>query len=169
MRPRVGVSACLLGERVRWDGRDKLDRSLADALSDVCEVVPVCPEVELGMGVPREPIQLVRRASAVVLEGVHSKKDYTQAMSRFAGERIVALAALGLSGYVVKARSPSCGKDDTALHDEKGEPIGMTAGLFTMVLGAAFPSMPIEDDEKLRDPERRKRFLQAVFERAKSL
>src|SRR4051794_38059657 len=122
MKLRIGVSACLLGESVRWDGNHKHDLFLTDVLGPFVEYVPVCPELEVGMGVPREPIQLARAGRSVSLVGVHSRVDHTAAMERFAKARVAALRALDLAGYVLKSRSPSCGMERVPVHDQNGVP-----------------------------------------------
>ena len=106
---RVGVSACLLGEPVRYDGRHKRDAFLTDVLGKHVEWVPVCPELEVGMGVPRESVRLEGDVDAPRMVGVRSRIDHTAAMRRFAAERVRQLAALDLQGYVFKKGSPSCG------------------------------------------------------------
>src|SRR2546423_1752383 len=106
---RVGISMCLLGERVRYDGGHKLDRFLTDVLAKYVEFVPVCPEVEIGLGTPREPIHLVEVAGEIRLRGVESDIDHTTAMRRYARRRVDELAKLDLCGYILKKDSPSCG------------------------------------------------------------
>src|SRR4030095_6044882 len=117
-RPRVGISRCLLGDEVRYDGGHKRDDTLLSALESIVEWVPVCPEVEAGMGTPREAIQLVASddgvpagSARVRLLGVTSLTDWTQKMNEFSTDRVLALAAQQLDGYVLKADSPSCGLD----------------------------------------------------------
>ncbi|HZV00961.1 MAG TPA: DUF523 domain-containing protein [Planctomycetota bacterium] len=155
MRPRVGVSACLLGESVRHDGRHKRSEPVLE-LAKAFELVPICPEVEIGLGVPREPIQLERREGVTKLLGVTSRRDHTEAMTSFAARKLSELS--GLSGYVLKSRSPSCGLVDTPLigTDEKG------SGLFAAALRAAYPSLPIVDERSLEDPEACARFVALV-------
>src|SRR5690606_4696456 len=106
---RIGISSCLLGHAVRWDGGHKRDAFLVERLGRFVEWVPVCPELELGMGVPREPIRLVARGAGIRLVSVSGGVDWTARMRAFAQRRVRALARLGLCGYVLKARSPSCG------------------------------------------------------------
>jgi uncharacterized protein YbbK (DUF523 family) len=161
MRPRVGVSACLLGESVRYDGRDKRSELVLE-LARTFELVPICPEVEIGLGVPREPIQLERREGVTKLLGVTSRRDHTGAMTSFTARKLPELS--GLSGYVLKSKSPSCGLTDTPLigTDEKG------SGLFTAALRAAFPLLPVEDERSLEDPEVRARFVARVLAHRRS-
>src|SRR5579862_5742293 len=108
-RPRVGVSACLLGEKVRYDGGHKRDAFVTETLSRFVTFVPVCPEVELGLGTPREPIRLERRPGGVRLVGARSRTDHTDTMRRFADARLDALDREDLAGYLFKKNSPSCG------------------------------------------------------------
>ena len=127
-RPRVGVSRCLVGDEVRYDGTHRLDETVIALLGPYVEWVPVCPEVEIGMGTPREPIQLVTSPDGVRslgervrLVGVTSGQDWTERMHAWARDRARELAALDLSGYVFKARSPSCGIDHVVVHAVDGE------------------------------------------------
>jgi uncharacterized protein YbbK (DUF523 family) len=160
---RVGVSACLLGESVRWDGAHKRDAFVAEVLAREVTIVPVCPEVELGLGVPREPIQLERRSGAVHLVGIESRRDLTEAMRRYAGERVSELERLGLSGYVLKEKSPSCGLERAKVLEETGEWTVGVRGAFAAVLLERFPGLPIITEDGLADPEARARFLERVL------
>lgn len=168
MKPRVGISRCLLGEDVRYDGTHKLSAAVAE-LTPMVEWVAVCPEVEVGMGVPREPIQLVRRADgvrsaneSVRLLGVQSGEDWTDRMDRWAAARAADLVASRISGFVLKARSPSCGPDAVLVHDDPTAPSSTGRGLFAEALAAAMPGLPMIDEEALEDREKRERFLQTV-------
>ncbi|HZA13326.1 MAG TPA: DUF523 domain-containing protein, partial [Myxococcaceae bacterium] len=117
-RPRVGISACLLGHAVRWDGAHKRDGWLVDVLGPRVEWVPVCPEMEVGLGVPREPIRLVGdpRAPRLISE---SGNDLTERMQSWVRRRTGELAALALAGYVLKSNSPSCGARRVRVHRAK--------------------------------------------------
>lgn len=156
-RPRVGASACLLGHLVRYDGDHRLAPHIVTELSRDLALVAVCPEVELGLGVPRETIELIRRGGAVRLEGTRTRADLTDAMSRYAALRVEALAAAGLCGYVLKSRSPSCGPSVEIAGAEAGRTRGR--GLFAAALMDRLPDIAIADDEALRDPEARRRFV----------
>lgn len=159
-RPRVGISACLLGERVRYDGGHKRDAFLADVLGGQVEWVPVCPEVEAGMGTPREPVQLVRSGEDVRMVGVTSHVDHTDTMRRWSAARLDELARADLSGYVLKSRSPSCGLAVPVIGAEE-EATGR--GLFAEALLERLPSLPIEEESRLSDPQIRERFLERVL------
>jgi len=170
VKPRVGISRCLLGDDVRYDGTNKRSAAVGD-LAEQVEWVPVCPEVEAGMGVPREPIQLVahpdgvRSASERVhLEGVTTGEDWTGRMDRWATERIAELAALPISGFVLKARSPSCGPAGVLVHHDNRDATPTGRGLFAEALATAIPGLPMVDEEALEDPGARGQFLQSVRE-----
>jgi uncharacterized protein YbgA (DUF1722 family)/uncharacterized protein YbbK (DUF523 family) len=161
---RIGVSACLLGAEVRFDGGHKRDSFLTGTLARFVEFVPVCPEVEVGMGTPREPIRLVRHGASVRLLGTRTGADWTAQMERFARARVAALAGERLSGYVLKKDSPSCGMERVKIHPAAdGVPERTGTGLFAAALMARFPSMPIEEEGRLEDPRLRENFVERVF------
>jgi uncharacterized protein YbbK (DUF523 family) len=168
VKPRVGISRCLLGEDVRYDGTNRLSAAVAE-LAPLVEWVPICPEVEVGMGVPREPIQLVRRvdgvrsgSESVRLKGVQSGEDWTDRMDRWAAARAAELAAAGISGFVLKARSPSCGPVAVLVHDDASASAPAGRGLFAEALAAVMPGLPMIDEEMLEERQPRERFLQTV-------
>src|SRR6476619_5529171 len=127
---RLGISACLLGQEVRWDGGHKRDPFLTETLGRWVEWVPVCPEVELGLGVPRETIRLEETAPAPRLVAAESRRDLTADMAALARRRVAALARLDLSGYVLKKDSPSCGMERVRVHGAAGPPARMGVGAF---------------------------------------
>jgi len=168
-RPRIGISACLLGERVRYDGGDKRDAWLVGILGPRVEWVAVCPEVEAGLGTPREPMDLGRRPDGrIVLITDRVRDDLTDTMASYAAREVDALAASRLDGYVLKAGSPSCGLD-VAVHALPGDPASRPAGgdramgLFAAALTSRFPDLPVADERQLADPDTRDRFLARVF------
>lgn len=160
---RVGVSACLLGERVRWDGGHKLDPLVVHTLSPDVEWVPVCPEVESGLGVPRPPMRLRRRRGAVRLV-VDGGADVTPAVRRFIGPKLAELARLGLHGYVLKSRSPSCGLD---VPIQDGERTRRGRGVWAAALIRRFRGVPVVEAEALRDPRLRRAFFARARARAR--
>jgi uncharacterized protein YbbK (DUF523 family) len=161
-RPRVGISSCLLGETVRYDGGHKREAFLVEGLGRQVEWVPVCPEVEMGLGVPRPPMRLVLLGGETRLITPSTGADHTQAMHAWSAQRLDELAA-DLCGYVLKSRSPSCGLASVPLFDDRGDPAGETRGLFAAALLARFPDLPIEEETALADPARRADFLSRVF------
>src|SRR5687767_10789024 len=151
---RVGVSACLLGQEVRYDGGHKRDRFLTDVLGPFVEWVPVCPEVEIGLGVPRPPIRLEGHADAPRLVDPRSGADHTDSMRRFASARMAALARLDLAGYVLKEGSPSCGMERVRVHATGGVRRN-GVGVFARGLMDALPALPVEEEGRLCDPRLR--------------
>jgi uncharacterized protein YbbK (DUF523 family) len=159
---RIGISSCLLGDEVRFDGGHKRAGSLIAAFTPEVEWVRVCPEVELGLGVPREPVQLVTTPQGTRMMAVQTRIDHTDAMREYAARRMKQLAAANLSGYVLKAKSPSCGLHDVNVHDDAGRITATGTGLFAAALRAAFPELPVEDELRLEDPGARAAFLSRV-------
>lgn len=184
-RPRVGVSACLLGERVRWDGGARRDAWLTDVLAAHVELAPVCPEVGAGMGVPREPVQLVAASPGAPprLSGVTSGRDWTDALSSWTAAALAALEAQGpLAGFVLKASSPSCGMSVPVFGAPAVRggapgapgapraalgPLGQAPGLFAAAVRAR--GLPAADEQALAERARRDDFLARVFTRARLL
>ncbi|HEY7206131.1 MAG TPA: DUF523 and DUF1722 domain-containing protein [Methylomirabilota bacterium] len=161
---RLGISACLLGEEVRYDGGHQKDAYLTGVLGRHVTWVSVCPEMEVGMGVPREPIRLVGDAAAPRLLGVTSGADHTDRMNEFARRRVQELARRGLSGYVLKRGSPSCGVEGVKLYRDEGAPPERAGvGLFARVLREALPLLPVEEEGRLDDARRRDGFITRVF------
>jgi uncharacterized protein YbbK (DUF523 family) len=161
---RLGISSCLLGEEVRYDGGHKLDRYLRDTLGRLVELVPVCPEVECGLPVPREPMHLMGDPDAPRLITVRSGRDLTEQMERWAKKRAKELAQEGLSGFVLKARSPSCGIYRVQVYDEEGVPQAGAegSGIFVLELRRQFPQLPLEDEGRLSVPELRESFIKRL-------
>ncbi len=160
---RLGISTCLLGEKVRYDGSHKLDRFLTDTLGRYVEYVPVCPEVECGMGVPREPLRLVGSAESSRLVTVRSGVDHTERMLQWAEMRVRELEKEGLCGFIFKSGSPSSGMERVKVYSEKGNPVRNGVGMFARVFMAHFPLLPVEDEGRLHDPKLRESFIEAIF------
>ncbi len=160
---RLGVSSCLLGQAVRYDGGHKRDRFATDVLGGFVEWVPVCPELEAGLGVPRPPMRLVRDAGGVRLVEIASGRDHTRALSRFAAHRLRGLRALELCGYVLKKDSPSCGMTRVKVYDAHTVPKRDGAGIYARALREAFPHLPVEEEGRLHDPVLRENFIERVF------
>jgi uncharacterized protein YbgA (DUF1722 family)/uncharacterized protein YbbK (DUF523 family) len=162
-RIRIGISACLLGDEVRYDGGHKRDIFLTDTLGKLVEWVKVCPEVESGMGTPREPIRLVAQGRAIRLRGVTSDRDYTTSMIAYSAAKMAALSHEDLCGYVLKRDSPSCGMTRVKVYGSKGRPSRAGVGLFAQALLVRFPHLPVEDEVGLADPRLRENFIERVF------
>lgn len=164
---RIGISACLLGEEVRFDGGHKRDHFLTDVLGPHVEWVPICPEVEMGLGTPRETLRLVRVPGVNGLRMITTRTgvDHTDGMNRWAAGRVAALASQepDLCGYVLKKDSPSCGMERVKTYGAGGMPERNGRGLFAAVLVERFPSLPIEEEGRLSDPRLRENFIERVF------
>lgn len=160
---KLGISTCLLGENVRWNGGHKLDRYLKDTLGQFVKFVPVCPEVEAGFGVPRESLRLVGDPEAPRLVTFKTKEDKTETMLKWARERVKALEAEDLCGFIFKSGSPSSGMTRVKVYNDKGMPHKKGVGLFAREFMARFPLIPVEDDGRLHDPAIRENFIERVF------
>lgn len=165
--PRVGVSTCLLGQQVRYDGGHKRDRWITGVLSKHVELVDVCPEVEIGLGTPREPIRLERVRGEVRLVGQTSKEDHTDAMRSFAERRVLELEAGALDAYLLKARSPSCGLNRISIWNEDGRLDRDGRGVFAQALTQRLPALAVEEEGRLNDGSLRDRFLAHLFAAAR--
>jgi uncharacterized protein YbgA (DUF1722 family)/uncharacterized protein YbbK (DUF523 family) len=160
---RVGISSCLLGEKVRWNGGHKLDPFLVDTLGRFVEYVPVCPEVECGFSVPREPFRLVGDVSAPRLVTSNTGLDYTERMIRWARERVVALEKEDLCGFIFQSKSPSSGMERVKVYNQSGVPAKKGVGIFAGVFMEHFPLLPVEEDGRLHDPTLRENFIERIF------
>ncbi|HEU4936608.1 MAG TPA: DUF523 domain-containing protein [Vicinamibacterales bacterium] len=160
---RLGISACLLGQEVRFDGGHKRDSFLTDELGKHVEWVPVCPEVEVGMGTPREPLQLVRVGETTRMVTTGTGIDYTDRMNEWARARVDMLERENLDGYVLKSKSPSCGVWNVQVAGIDGSSALDGRGLFASVLLERWPSLPIEEEGRLGDPTVRADFMERVL------
>jgi uncharacterized protein YbgA (DUF1722 family)/uncharacterized protein YbbK (DUF523 family) len=160
---RIGISSCLLGEQVRYDGGHKRDNFLVNVFGSYVEWVPVCPEVEIGLGVPRETIRLERKSGLVHLVAPKTQTDHTKTMRTWARSRLKELAREDLSGYVLKSKSPSCGMERVPIYGSKGMPEKKGRGLFAEELIERFGNLPVEEEGRLNDPVLRENFIERVF------
>jgi len=159
---RIGVSRCLLGENVRYDGATKRSNAVLALFDGRFEAVPVCPEVEAGLSVPRPPVRLVRVDGRVRALGVEdSALDVTDALEAQARARLAELPPL--AGFILKSRSPSCGLKDTPVLDAGADgETRMASGIFATRLRERFPRLPLADEEVIADPRRREEFVRSV-------
>ena len=160
---RIGISSCLLGEKVRYDGGHRLDRYLRDTLGQYVDYFPVCPEVECGLGVPREAMHLAGDPQSPRLVTTRTGVDLTDRMKSWAASRVRELAAEGLSGFIFKSRSPSCGIKSVNLIQKNGQCVTPGVGIFARMFMENFPRVPVEDEGTLRDPGVRDDFSEAIF------
>jgi uncharacterized protein YbgA (DUF1722 family)/uncharacterized protein YbbK (DUF523 family) len=160
---RIGVSSCLLGEKVRFDGGHKRDAFVMGSLGRFVTFVPVCPEVEVGMGTPREAVRLVRLGETVHLVAPKSGTDWTRAMEAWSARRAAEIERERLSGYVLKKDSPSCGMERVRVYGSKGMAVKAGRGLFAAALLDRFPLLPVEEEGRLGDPALRESFVERIF------
>jgi uncharacterized protein YbgA (DUF1722 family)/uncharacterized protein YbbK (DUF523 family) len=160
---RLGISSCLLGAKVRYDGGHKLDTFLRDILGRYVEFVPVCPEVEAGLGVPREAMHLTGDPARPRLVGIKTGTDFTGTMVDWARQRMEALAGEGLCGFVFKSGSPSSGMERVRVYSGPGAFSKTGSGIFARIFMERFPLIPVEDEGRLHDPEIRENFIERIF------
>lgn len=160
---KLGISSCLMGNNVRYDGGQKLDPYLRDTLGQFIEWAPVCPEAECGLSVPREAMDLVGDPGSPRLVTRVTGRDHTDRMKQWASKKLNALEKEGLCGFVFKARSPSCGVHDTKLYSRSGKLIDKRAGIFAETVMGRFPLMPVEDEEGFQNPGIREHFIERLF------
>jgi len=161
---RVGISSCLLGQKVRYDGGHKRDRFATDVLEPFIEWVPMCPEVEIGLGVPRPTIRLERdEDGGARLVMPSSGEDLTDRMATWSEERVRHLRELDLCGFILKKDSPSCGMERVKVYDRNDVPAKHGTGVFAQALLRGAPHLPVEEEGRLNDPKLRENFISRVF------
>jgi uncharacterized protein YbgA (DUF1722 family)/uncharacterized protein YbbK (DUF523 family) len=160
---RLGISRCLLGDDVRFDGGHKRDSFLTDVLGSYVEWVPVCPEVEAGLDIPREAMRLVGDSAHPRLLTITSGKDHTRALEGMASIRLADLDELKLSGFVFKRGSPSCGIERVRIYTEQGMPGRSGAGIFARAFMDRFPLVPVEEEGRLCEAPVRENFIERIF------
>lgn len=160
---KVGVSSCLLGREVRFDGGHKRDAFISGVLGRWFELVPVCPEVEIGLGTPRQPIRLERRGNGVRVVGTRQRDlDVTERL-RDHGRRVVDRHR-DISGYLFKSKSPSCGMERVKVYGgPDAAPAADGVGEFARTVMALRPDLPVEEEGRLNDPVLRENFIERVF------
>jgi uncharacterized protein YbgA (DUF1722 family)/uncharacterized protein YbbK (DUF523 family) len=160
---RVGISSCLLGSEVRYDGGHKRDRYITDTLGRFFEWVAVCPEVELGLGTPRETLRLVGSPQDPRLVFAKTQEDITERMRRWSEARLAKLERLDLCGYILKSDSPSCGMERVRVYGANGMPNKTGTGIFARALLERYPMLPVEEEGRLHDLALRENFVERVF------
>ena len=160
---KIGISSCLLGNEVRWNGGHKRDKYLTNTLGRYVDYVPVCPEVEAGFGTPRETFRLVGNPDSPRLITFKSKTDHTDRMLAWAKKRLKNLEKEDLCGFIFKSDSPSSGMIRVKVYNEKGMPHKVGVGIFARAFMEHFPLIPVEDDGRLNDPLIRENFVLQIF------
>ncbi len=166
-RITLGISACLLGQSLRFDGGHKHDRFLTDTLGAWFDYVAVCPEVEAGFGVPRESMRLEGNPAAPRLVTTRTGIDLTGRMASWASRRVAELEREGLCGFIFKSNSPSCGMERVLVYNGRGMPARTGAGLFARTFMDRFPLLPVAAEQELHDPRLREAFIKAALSRCR--
>jgi uncharacterized protein YbgA (DUF1722 family)/uncharacterized protein YbbK (DUF523 family) len=162
-KPRVGISACLLGRKVRYDGQHKLDHYLVDTLGPFVDWVPICPEVECGLPIPRESMHVEGQGDELRLVTRKSGTDHTPRMQEFIARRLPEVAQERLCGFVFKKSSPTSGLHDAKYYNSAGMPAGRGPGIFAKAFVERFPLLPVEDEGRLHDADIRENFIERIF------
>lgn len=161
MKPRVGVSACLLGAPVRYDGQSKPDEWIRRVLASVADLVPLCPETGAGLPVPRPPVRLVKLRGGIRALGIEDpQRDITGIVEQWSQSMREVLD--GLDAVILKSRSPSCGLGSALLQLPNGESLGLTSGLFASFLSAEYPDLVLIEETALVSPRAREHFLRTL-------
>lgn len=161
---KVGISSCLLGNKVRYDGQHKRDSFITETLGKWCEFIPVCPEVECGLSIPREAMRLVGDQDSQRLLTWKTGVDHTERMLTWSKQKCLELANQDIVAFIFKSKSPSSGLRNVKIFGEKGQPTGLKAqGLFAKVFTEQFPLIPVEDEGRLNDPGIRENFVETIF------
>jgi len=160
---KLGVSACLVGDEVRYDGGHRRYPYLVDVLARYFTLVKVCPEVGVGMTTPRETVRLEGRADAPRMIASETGSDWTARMNRWSRAKVRELKGEDLCGFVFKRNSPSCGVFGVKIHDDRGRPGESGSGLFALEFRRKNPLAPVEEEGRMEDPVLRENFLERVF------
>ncbi len=160
---RLGISTCLLGEKVRYDGQHKLDTFLRDTLGRFVEYVPVCPEVECGLPIPREAMRLEGDPENPRLMTHKTRRDLTEMQQAWGRRRLKDLESENLDGYIFKSKSPSSGLFRVKVYQESGMPVKQGVGIWAKMFTEKFPLLPVEEEGRLNDPVLRENFIERIF------
>lgn len=159
---KVGISACLIGKKVRYDGNHRWDTYITTTMDRVFDWVPVCPEVEYGLTVPREPMRLEGNPDSPKLVTIYSRVDHTEGMREWAKKRVKELEKDDLCGFIFKSGSPSSGLKRVKVYSSSGRSVKAAAGIFARIFVDSFPFLPVEEDIGLHDPESAEDFVRRV-------
>jgi len=160
---KMGISRCLLGENVRYDGGHQHDRYLTDTLGNYFDYTPVCPEVEYGLPIPREALRLIGKPDSARLITIKTGIDHTDGMLKWAQGKLKELGEENLCGFVFKSKSPSSGMQAVKVYGPSGMPVHKGVGIFAGAFMRRFPILPVEEDGRLHDPDLRENFIERVF------
>ena len=163
MKPLIGISSCLLGNQVRYDGRLKLEPSLKEIFGNKVQWLAVCPEVEMGLSTPREKIILLYELEKPSLQTLESQQDLTKQMQAWCNQKIQELKQLPIKAFIFKSKSPSCGIQNVDFYPSRSEnAIKIGTGLFAKAFLQAFPLLPVIQECDLQDYDKVRDFLQKI-------
>jgi len=157
----IGISSCLLGIKVRYDGGHRLAPFLKDAIGPYVTWVPVCPEADCGLGIPRPAMRLTGEPESPRLVTIDTGLDHTDKLLGWAGQKALELEAAGIAGFVFKSRSPSCALKDAPVYAANGK-VTKGPGLFARSVMQSLPNIIFEDEEGLSEPAFRNAFLDSA-------
>jgi uncharacterized protein YbgA (DUF1722 family)/uncharacterized protein YbbK (DUF523 family) len=160
---KIGISSCLLGMNVRYDGGHKKDDFIINILGESADLIPVCPELEAGFGVPREEVRMVGSVYSPKVIGLQSGEDKTKIISNYTSKRIIKNDIKNLDGFILKKNSPSCGMEKVKIYDSSGIPKNIGTGVFARTLMDKYPNLPIEEEGRLRDLDTRENFIVRII------
>jgi len=164
-KPKIAVSACLLGKKVRYNGKDTKDQFVSEILPRYFEIIPFCPEVEMGMGIPREPVNLISFKGSIKMIGTRTGKDYTLIARRIG--KIMADSLTDVDGIIFQKKSPSCGAEKVKIYTN-GVPKRVGTGIFAEIFINQFPDVPYLDSAKLTSFKSSERFIDQVLTRSRN-
>ncbi len=159
---KIGISACLLGKNVRWNGKHKFDELIVKAFEKHFELVPVCPETECGLTTPRETMHLVESPAGTRIKGIKSRIDHTDKLEHWAEKKLTKLETEPICGFIFKGKSPSCGLYNVNIHNNNDD-ASAGRGLFAKAFATRFPNIPIEEDTKLHNIAHQAQFIEMIF------
>lgn len=165
---KIGVSSCLLGNNVRYDGSHKKMIYITDILSKQFILVPICPEFELGMGIPREAVMLVGKTYEPKMVGINSGENWTDKMLSYSNQRVLCDDIKELSGCILKKNSPSCGIKGVKIYTTLNQFVEKGIGLFAKELLNTHPSLPVIEEDELNDPNKKENFINKVLSYAQT-
>jgi uncharacterized protein YbbK (DUF523 family) len=165
---RIGISACLLGEKVRYDSGHKLDLLLKDSLGKYADFVPVCPEVECGLVVPRKHMHLKGNPDSPRLIVTDTGQDLTDLLLKWAEKRVVQMRKEDIRGFIFKSNSPSCGIRKVKIFNEEHISVETGVGIFAGIFVKHFSYIPVEDEVSLHNPGLYEKFIEKIFAYVKS-
>jgi uncharacterized protein YbgA (DUF1722 family)/uncharacterized protein YbbK (DUF523 family) len=160
---KIGISSCLLGEKVRYDGGHKLDRYITDTLGHYFEWFPVCPEVEYGLPVPRESMHLIGDPASPRIVTIRTGVDHSEGMKKWAADKLTQIEKEDLCGFIFKSKSPSSGIGGIKVYTSSGIPSNKGTGIFGGAFMSYFPLIPVIDDGRLHNPNLRENFIEQVL------